>query len=98
IEARVPVLDALDAMPVDKIPQGQALLGELRRSIDYSHDANGSFVDFARQAGNGYCVPGRLADLSATNKSDAWKRKFTKRWNRVIAPGFHVRTFSASNI
>lgn len=89
---RAELLDALQAMPVDKIPHGNELLNRLKNAIRYSYKANIEQVKWAEDAGDYGCrpgrVPGKLDGLAV--KSDQWKAKFAKLWNRAIAPKFEV--------
>lgn len=92
---RATVLQALDAMPVDLIPEGQLLLDDLRQGIEYSHQANGEYVAWANAANAQGCAQLSAAGQAAVNASDPPKQRFAERWNRVIVPQFGVRSFDA---
>ncbi|MHA3684984.1 variant leucine-rich repeat-containing protein [Leucobacter sp. HY1908] len=89
------LLEALDAMPVDKIPEGSALLDDLYVAIDASHRANLEYVAWAEQANANGCASLSSAGERAAAESDPPKERFASRWNRVVAPKFGVRTFDA---
>ncbi|MHA3724679.1 variant leucine-rich repeat-containing protein [Leucobacter sp. HY1910] len=90
---RAELLSALDAMPVDKIPEGSALLDDLYDAIDASHRANIEYVAWAEQANANGCASLSSAGERAAAESDPPKERFASRWNRVVAPKFGVRTF-----
>lgn len=91
---RAELLEALRSMPVDKIPQGQELLDELRTGIWESHRANVEFVAWAEAANANGCPTTLSAKgQAAMVASDAPKERFASLWNRVVAPKFGVRTF-----
>jgi hypothetical protein len=90
---RAELLEALDAMPVDRIPEGQALLDDLYEAIRYSHEANLEYVVWAEQANAKGCAALSASGRAAAEASDPPKERFAARWNRVIAPKYGVRTF-----
>lgn len=92
---RAELLQALDAMPVDKIPEGKQLLADLSEAIEQSHRANVEYVAWAEAANASGCAQLSAAGKSAADASDAPKERFAARWNRVIAPKYGVRTFDA---
>ncbi len=90
---RAELLQALDAMPVDKIPEGKQLLADLTEAITLSHQANGEYVAWAEAANASGCATLSAAGKNAADASDAPKERFASRWNSVIAPKFGVRSF-----
>lgn len=92
---RSSLLQALDAMPVDLIPEGQLLLDDLRQGIEYSYNANVEYVAWAHAANASGCAQLSSAGQAAVNATDAPKQRFAERWNRVVAPQFGVRTFDS---
>ncbi|MBP1324947.1 hypothetical protein JOF28_000179 [Leucobacter exalbidus] len=92
---RSELLSALDAMPVDKIPDGNALLDDLYEAIEASHRANVEYVAWAEAANASGCASLSSAGEAAAKASDAPKERFASRWNRSVAPTYGVRTFDA---
>lgn len=92
---RAELLSSLDAMPVDKIPEGSALLDDLYEAIEASHRANIEYVAWAEAANASGCASLSSAGARAASDSDRPKERFASRWNRVVAPKFGVRTFDA---
>jgi len=90
---RAELLQALDAMPVDKIPEGKQLLADLTEAITLSHQANGEYVAWAEAANANGCATLSAAGKNAADASDAPKERFATRWNKVIAPKYGVRSF-----
>lgn len=90
---RAELLQALDAMPVDKIPEGKQLLADLTEAITLSHQANGEYVAWAEAANASGCATLSASGKSAADASDAPKERFASRWNSVIAPKYGVRSF-----
>lgn len=90
---RAELLQALEAMPVDKIPEGTQLLADLTEAIEISHRANVEYVKWAEAANAKGCASLSAAGQAAADASDAPKERFASRWNRVIAGQFGVRTF-----
>lgn len=90
---RAELLSALSSMPVDKIPEGQSLLDDLRESIQVSHTANVEYVKWANDANARGCGSLSSAGQAAVNASDAPKERFAARWNRVVVPAYGVRSF-----
>ena len=92
---RAELLEALDSMPVDKIPEGEALLDDLTEAIRTSHSANVEYVAWAEAANKSGCASLSAAGQAAAAASDAPKERFAARWNRAVAPVHGVRTFDA---
>lgn len=92
---RAELLQALDAMPVDKIPEGKLLLADLTEAIELSHQANVEYVAWAQAANANGCASLSASGKAAADASDAPKDRFAARWNSVVAPKFKVRTFDA---
>ena len=90
---RAELLAALDAMPVDKIPEGKQLLADLTEAIELSHQANVEYVAWAEAANASGCATLSAAGKTAADASDAPKERFASRWNSVIAPKYGVRSF-----
>lgn len=90
---RAELLAALDAMPVDKIPEGKQLLADLTSAIELSHQANIEYVAWAEAANASGCATLSAAGKAAADASDAPKERFASRWNSVIAPKYGVRSF-----
>ena len=92
---RAELLSSLDAMPVDRIPEGSALLDDLYAAIEASHRANIEYVTWAEAANASGCASLSSKGARAAASSDAPKERFASRWNRAVAPKFGVRTFDA---
>lgn len=92
---RSELLTALDAMPVDKIPEGSALLDDLYEAIETSYRANIEYVAWAEAANASGCASLSATGSRAAADSDKPKERFASRWNRTVAPKFGVRTFDA---
>ena len=92
---RSELLEALDSMPVDKIPEGQQLLADLTTAIEQSYAANVEYVAWAESANKHGCATLSSGGRAAAEASDPPKERFAKRWNRAVAPKFGVRTFDA---
>lgn len=92
---RAELLEALASMPVDKIPEGEALLDDLTEAIRVSHSANVEYVAWAEAANASGCASLSAAGQAAAAASDAPKERFAARWNRAVAPVHGVRTFDA---
>lgn len=90
---RARLLESLASMPVDRIPEGQALLDDLTEAITYSHTANVEYVAWANAANARGCASVSSAGERAAAASDAPKERFASRWNRVVAGPYGVRTF-----
>lgn len=92
---RAELLQALDAMPVDKIPEGKQLLADLTEAIELSHQANVEYVTWAEAAHANGCATLSATGKAAADASDAPKERFASRWNSAVAPKYGVRTFDA---
>ncbi len=92
---RAELLSSLDAMPVDRVPEGSALLDDLYAAIEASHRANIEYVAWAEAANASGCASLSSKGARAAASSDAPKERFASRWNRAVAPKFGVRTFDA---
>ncbi|MCA0378880.1 MAG: hypothetical protein LCH36_05510 [Actinobacteria bacterium] len=90
---RAQLLTALDAMPVDKIPEGKQLLADLTSAIELSHQANVEYVAWAEAANANGCASLSATGKAAADASDAPKAAFATRWNSVVAAKYGVRTF-----
>lgn len=95
---RATLLAALDAMPVDKIPEGKELLADLSEAIANSHEANIEYVAWAESANASGCASLSDRGVSYADASQPPKERFAERWNRAVAPAYGVRTFDASYI
>ncbi|GAA1324945.1 hypothetical protein GCM10020360_16300 [Nonlabens tegetincola] len=92
---RAELLDALGAMPVDRIPRGQELLDHLSAAISNSHAANVEYVAWAEAAQATGCATLSAAGASAAAASDGPKEAFAALWNSAVAAKYGVRTFDA---
>lgn len=90
---RAQLLTALDAMPVDKIPEGKQLLADLTSAIELSHQANVEYVAWAEAANANGCASLSATGKAAADASDAPKAAFATRWNSIVAARYGVRTF-----
>ncbi|KAM9861765.1 hypothetical protein ACI1US_02351 [Leucobacter sp. BZR 635] len=97
-ENRAELLEALDAMPIDRIPQGQRLLDELVDAIRHSHAANVEYVAWAESANVAGCASLSQAGRASAKASDGPKEAFAELWNSAVAPKYGVRTFDAGHI
>lgn len=90
---RAALLEAIESMPVDKIPEGTLLLDHLRQAIQASYEANIEYVAWAQAANASGCAQLSASGQAAAVASDPPKERFAELWNRTIAPQFGVRTF-----
>lgn len=96
---RAELLSALAAAPVDLVPEGQALLEELRVSIRHSLDADIAFAAWARGIQRDGCTGASSGDgVTASEKATAAKQVFVARWNNVIVPEFLVASLAAADV
>jgi hypothetical protein len=93
------LLAALDSTPVDKVPDGPALVGLLRAALQASLGADDSYVAWAQAQLAADCASGAgrsYFDGAVPYNERAQRNKvaFTEQWNGQIAPAFGVRTFT----
>lgn len=100
---RQQLLDALDSTPVDAIPNGAALVAQLRDALQKSHDSDLLWVKWAQaEQGNG-CSDGEnnpsFKQVDATLEAVASAKDiFVANWNSSIAPTYGVSKFTTSQI
>lgn len=88
---RASLLAALASAPVDLVPDGQVLLGELRVAIRHSMEADIAFAAWAREIQRDGCTgSGSEAGTAASQKATAAKKILVTHWNSAIASRFPV--------
>ncbi|MGO1316001.1 MAG: hypothetical protein ACTMIR_03045 [Cellulomonadaceae bacterium] len=98
-ENRAELLAAIEAAPVDLVPQGVQLINELTHALQASWSADDSLYDWATDVhiqgcGAGDSGPG--TDFS--REAGTWKTAFAERWNTVIVPDFDVAEVSREGL
>ncbi|MFV0426125.1 MAG: PQQ-binding-like beta-propeller repeat protein [Beutenbergiaceae bacterium] len=90
---------AIQAAPVDLIPDGTALVDELSAALAASYDADVAYLDWALDIQNNGCSTG-TGGVSATysDRAGAAKTIFADHWNAIIAPVFGVPTVSRETL
>lgn len=85
------LLEAVRAAPVDKVPQGAALVSELGAALSASKKADEAYARWARAIHAQGCGAASEAEGAAMSaEAGRWKTAFAARWNSVIAPAFGV--------
>lgn len=100
---RQELLDALDSAPVDAVPDGQGLTARLRDALQLSHDSDEVWLQWAQTEQANGCADGQDNPLyqqvrSMNGDVAVAKQQFLAMWNQRIAPTYHVRTFTVSQI
>jgi len=97
------LLTALDTTPVDKIPNGQTLLTQLRDALNAALGADEAYLAWAREmvatgcavsTSSSHWADGQFYDeLAGTTKTT-----FVNNWNATIAPRYNAPTFTRDQI
>ncbi|MDO4241009.1 MAG: hypothetical protein Q4C71_00530 [Microbacteriaceae bacterium] len=95
---RAKLLQDLSAMPVDRIPEGRALLDRFTAAIRLSYQVNIEYVAWAERAQSSGCAGIAPSVVNDANHTEVLKEGFTNIWNSVVAPKFGVRTFTPGDI
>ena len=102
-ENRRILLSSLDSTPVDRIPDGTALVGSLRQALEASRDADDAWLDWARAERANGCAHGSDSALyrralRVNRRVDGPKTAFVDAWNTRIAPQYDVQEFTRGEI
>jgi hypothetical protein len=97
------LLASLDSTPVDRIPDGVALVGTLREALEASRDADDAWLDWAKSERANGCAHGSDSALYRTalavnRRVDEPKNAFVGAWNTRIAPQYGVQRFERGGI
>ncbi len=100
---RYDLLIALDSTPVDQIDGGFELISLLQESLETSYDADLAWLTWAESERDNGCAYGSKSPLyknaqSVNKRVDRPKTSFVNMWNSQIAPKYHVRKFTRSEI
>jgi serine/threonine protein kinase len=97
------LLAALATLPVDKVPDGAALVSLLRSALEASLGSDEAYLAWARAqessgcasgAGSSYYQAAEPYDSAATER----KKVFVSKWNSEIAPAYGVAALQESQI
>lgn len=96
---RAELLAAIQAAPVDLVPDGTELVDELSAALSVSYEADLSYLDAAVSADAFGCDPAN-GDFGSefTQPATDTKTAFAEHWNSVIAPQFGVPTVSRESL
>lgn len=96
---RSELLAAIQAAPVDQVPDGTALVDELSAALTASYDADVAYLDWAEDADSNGCDPngGDIA-ASYTERAGVTKTTFAEHWNSTIAGEFGVPEVSRESL
>ena len=96
---RTQLLSALETAPVDKVPDGTALVSELRLALSYSLRADKAYLAWATAVNNSGCGAGSEAEGTQNSKrAGPAKETFVKHWNSRIAGSFNAPTFTRDQL
>lgn len=101
IDARTSQLDAISAAPVDHIPDGDALITDLRQALQASLAADRSYLSWGKAVAAGGCSEGQnFLDEGDAHSVDAQRAKkaFADRWNTQIVPRHDVPSTSPKTL
>lgn len=96
---RAELLAAIQAAPVDLVPDGTQLVDELSAALTASYNADVAYLEAAEYADTYGCDPS-AGDFGAeyTEQAATTKTIFAEHWNSVIAPEFGVPTVSRETL
>jgi hypothetical protein len=104
ISQRQAVMDRFGSLPVNAIPDGQAVLADLKQVLQYSITADQAFIGWMQDIQNAATCPVATATdtsyqaaLRASTLAVTAKKNFLARWN-PIASQFGQPTFTASEL
>lgn len=93
------MVQALAAAPVDLVPDGPVLLGELKVAIQHSLDADVAFATWGRGIQRDGCRGTSSAEGDAASQlATQAKTVFSEHWNRVIVGAFPVERLTESDL
>ena len=99
--ARQQQIAAIDGAPVTAIPDGDALVAELRQALVVSQQTDQLYVTWGQQIANQDWA-GANATIDQwrgpATQSDQLKQTFVDNWNTTIAPTYGLSTFTATEI
>ena len=83
-DRRAALLNQTNALKVDAIPEGAALLADLQAAANANYQVA---VERAGRSASGNCSPSG-AETANISASDAAKERIAERWNRAVVPQF----------
>lgn len=96
---RTQLLSALETAPVDKVPDGTALVSELRLALSYSLRADKAYLAWATAVNNSGCGAGSEAEgMKNSKRAGPAKETFVKHWNSRIAGPFSAPKFTREQL
>ena len=101
VTARQQQIAAVDGAPVTALPNGDALVAQLREALSVSQQTDQLYVQWAQQI---QAQDWAGADATVAQwrgpaaQSETLKQGFCDQWNTQIAPAYNVSTFTASQI
>ena len=96
---RAELLLAIEAAPVDLVPEGAMLVTELTTALTASYNADVAYLTWAQAVQFNGCGSGSEADgVEYSRQAGLAKDAFSARWNTVIAPAFGVATVSRDSL
>lgn len=96
---RKELLSALETAPVDKVPNGTALVSELRTALSYSLRADQAYLAWATAVNNSGCGSGSETEGTKNSKrAGTAKETFVKHWNAQISGPFSAPTFTRDQL
>lgn len=96
---RKELLSALETAPVDKVPNGTALVSELRTALSYSLRADQAYLTWATAVNSSGCGSGSEAEGTKNSKrAGTAKETFVKHWNSQIAGSFNAPKFTRDQL
>jgi hypothetical protein len=101
VDDRTTELQALNSAPVDAVPGGSALVGQLRAVLQDSLTADQAYVTAAGQVASGQCPAGTSTyngQMSLIAQITSEKTAFANTWNSQIAPQYGTPTYTQNDI
>lgn len=99
VDNRRQLLQALASAPVDRVPDGTALVSELRIGLGYSLKADDAYLAWANAVNTNGCGAGSQAvGNSNSEKAGTAKAMFVEHWNLKIAGNFAVTEISRTQL
>jgi hypothetical protein len=93
------LISALNSAPVDQVPDGTALVGELRSGLQYSLQADSAYLSWAQAVNASGCgSSSESSGASLSKKAGSAKDVFVKHWNSTIASSFGVAKVSREKL
>jgi hypothetical protein len=93
------LISALNTAPVDQVPDGVALVSELRTGLQYSLQADEAYLAWAQATNTNGCGSSSEANgTELSKKAGSAKDIFVKHWNTKIAGSFGVAQVSREKL